>query len=185
MIIAFTGAGISKASGIPTFDEQGDLRNKLSRDFYYSNRSEYNRVVSAISSVCEKATPNDAHIALAEYKIPVITMNIDKLHNRAGTEHLLSIHGELPNIVLYGDPAPLYEIAHNWVFQLEKGDTFLIVGTSFYTNISEQLRINAKIQGAEIIVVNEDAEHKVREVLEDNKDRIETFEAFIAREKDI
>ena len=28
MIIAFTGAGIGKASGIPTFDEMGDLREK-------------------------------------------------------------------------------------------------------------------------------------------------------------
>lgn len=32
-IVAFTGAGISKASGVPTFEEMGDLRYKLSRDF--------------------------------------------------------------------------------------------------------------------------------------------------------
>ena len=30
-VVAFTGAGISKASGIPTFEEMGDLRDKLSR----------------------------------------------------------------------------------------------------------------------------------------------------------
>jgi len=33
-LVAFTGAGISKASGIPTFEEMGDIRDKLSRDYF-------------------------------------------------------------------------------------------------------------------------------------------------------
>ena len=39
--------------------------------------------------------PNDAHIALTEYNIPVITMNIDGLHQLAGTD-ALELHGGLP-----------------------------------------------------------------------------------------
>lgn len=183
MILAFTGAGISKASGIPTFDEQGDLRNKLDRYFSYTHPEEFQSVIQNMTDICNKAKPNDAHLALAEYRIPVITMNIDNLHHKAGSEEVLPIHGNLPHIVLYGDPAPLYEMAYNWVFQLEKGDIFLIIGTSFYTNISEQLMINATIQEAEVIIINEDAEHKVREILEQNKDKIETYESFISREK--
>ena len=45
MIIAFTGAGISKASGIPTFDEQGDLRTKLDRYFATHHRKEFNKIM--------------------------------------------------------------------------------------------------------------------------------------------
>ena len=36
-VVAFTGAGISKASGIPTFEEMGDLWDKLSRDYFQSH----------------------------------------------------------------------------------------------------------------------------------------------------
>ena len=39
-IIAFTGAGISKDSGIPTFEEQPGIREKLTRDFAYQNPEE-------------------------------------------------------------------------------------------------------------------------------------------------
>lgn len=185
LILAFTGAGISRASGIPTFEEQGDLRLKLSRQFFYTNRPEFNRVISQMQSVCKKAHPNDAHLALAEYNIPVITMNIDKLHKRAGTKHLINIHGELPNIVLYGDPAPLYEMAHNWVFQLRPGDIFLIIGVSFYTNISEQLRISAMGQGAHIEIINNNSEELVRTYLEANRDRMGSLNEFISREIEV
>ena len=41
------------------------------------------------------AKPNDAHKALAEYKIPIITMNIDGLHKLAGSD-ALELHGGLP-----------------------------------------------------------------------------------------
>lgn len=182
MILAFTGAGISKASGIPTFEDQGDLRTKLSRYFSYTNKSEYSKIISRLSAACEAAEPNDAHKALAEYRIPTITMNIDGLHQRAGASHLLPIHGTIPNIVLYGDPAPLYQEAHNWVFQLRHEDIFLIIGTSYYTNISEQLKTCAIVSGAKVVEINTDAEHKVRQFIAAHKSSITSFEEFISRE---
>ena len=45
MIIALTGAGISKASGIPTFEEQGDLRNYLSRDYANNYPKEFKKLM--------------------------------------------------------------------------------------------------------------------------------------------
>lgn len=185
MILAFTGAGISKASGIPTFDEQGDMRKKLDRYFSYTNPTEFQEIIKGMSDICNKAQPNDAHLALSEYDVPIITMNIDGLHHKAGSDEVLPIHGTLPHIVLYGDPAPLYEQAYNWVYQLRPGDTFLIVGTSFYTNISEQLRICAMSQGADIVIINNNAEKQVREYLENHTDRLESYEEFMAREPDI
>lgn len=182
MIIAFTGAGISKASGIDTFDEQPGIRDKLTRTFARIHPDEYNYTIQNMWDTCKKANPNDAHLALAEYNVPIITMNIDELHQRAGSENVLAIHGKFPNIVLYGDPAPNYSIAHDWVDRLIPGDIFLVVGTSYYTVISEQLRISALSRGAEIVEINADAEHEVRRFLESRGKNTESFEEFMSRE---
>ena len=182
MIIAFTGAGISKASGIPTFADQGDLRTKLDRIYSRQHPEEFNEIINNMYNTCKNANPNDAHKALAEYDIPVITMNVDNLHQRAGSKNVLAIHGNLPNVVLYGDPAPLYQSALDWIFRMQPGDTLLIVGVSFYTNISEQIRICAKAQGANIVLINRNAEEFVRGYLENHKDRMELFESFMNRE---
>lgn len=182
MIIAFTGAGISRASGIPTFGEQPGIRDYLSRDFARKHPDKYKEVINNMKSTCDQASPNDAHIALAQYDIPIITMNVDGLHQRAGSKHVLPIHGTLPNIVLYGDPAPLYQTAFDWVYHLQEGDFFLIVGTSYYTNISTQLKITAFGQGADVVEINEDAEHAVREFLSRAELGWETFEEFLGRE---
>lgn len=184
MILAFTGAGISKASGIPTFDEMGNIRDKLERTYANKHPEEYKEIINNFMEVCDKAIPNDAHYALAEYGVPVITMNIDGLHQAAGSKNVLAVHGELPNIVLYGDPAPKYQDAIYWVDLLKEGDIFLIIGTSFYTGISTGLKETAKYRKAKIVIINEDAEHKVREFLNENKHHIEKFTDFIKREED-
>ena len=183
MIIAFTGAGISKASGIPTFDEMGDLREKLERNFATRHKDEFNNIMAQLTAVCEQAEPNDAHMALAEYNIPVITMNIDSLHARAGSKNILEVHGSLRenNVVLYGDSAPLYTEALDWVDRLGNKDTILIIGTSFYTTFSSQLKRTAENNDVNIVVINADAEHEVRKYLEENQECIEDFESFIKR----
>ena len=120
-IIAFTGAGISKQSNIPTFMEAPEVRDKLFRSFAKTHHEEYNAVIRQLKENMRSAEPNDAHFALKEYNIPVITMNIDGLHAKAGTK-ALELHGGLPEDdemdiawslynkpVLYGDAAPNYE----------------------------------------------------------------------------
>lgn len=183
MIIAFTGAGISKASGIPTFDEMGNLREKLERTFATRHKDEFNSIMAQLSAICEQAEPNDAHIALAEYNIPVITMNIDSLHIRAGSKNVLEVHGSLRenNVVLYGDFAPVYTEALDWVDRLGNKDTILIIGTSFYTTFSSQVKQTAENNGVNIVIINADAEHEVRKYLEENQECIEDFESFIKR----
>lgn len=183
MIIAFTGAGISKASGIPTFDEQGDLRNKLDRYFANHHRKEFNKVMQQLIDTCSAAEPNDAHKALAEYNIPVITMNIDSLHTRAGSQNVVEVHGnaEKKNVVLYGDPAPKYVEALDIVDRMGINDILLIVGTSFYTSISSQIKNTADSNWTKVVIINDDAEHQVRKFLEENQDHIEDFEEFMKR----
>ena len=92
-LIAITGAGISKASGIPTFDEMGDLREKLSRDYFRAHPKDFYEIILDMKRNIDRAQPNAAHRALAEYRVPVITMNIDGLHTRAGSEGVLRSMG--------------------------------------------------------------------------------------------
>ena len=176
-IVAFTGAGISKQSNIPTFMERPDVREKLFRNYANNHHEEYNEVIKQLKANMNGAEPNDAHIALAEYDIPIITMNIDGLHKQAGSD-ALELHGGLPeedelsiawslfnNPVLYGDPAPNYQKAYEMVGALKKNDIFIVIGCSYHTAIACDLREVAKSRGAKIIEIQEDAAHNVRKVL--------------------
>lgn len=178
-IIAFTGAGISKQSNIPTFMEKPEVREKLFRSFANEHPEEYNEVIRQMKNNMRNAFPNDAHIALKEYNIPIITMNIDGLHSKAGSD-ALELHGGLPEDdemdiayslfnkpVLYGDPAPNYSKAYNIIYNLEPGDILLVIGCSFHTAIACDLRDIAKYQGARVIEIQEDAAKNVRKVLKE------------------
>ena len=162
-IIAFTGAGISKQSNIPTFMERPDIREKLFRDYANTHHEEYNEVIRQLKANMNGAKPNDAHYALAQYHIPVITMNIDGLHKLAGSD-ALEMHGGLPDDdemsiawSLYNKPV---------LYDLTPDDIFLVIGCSYHTAIAVDLREVAKSRGARIIEIQEDAAHNVRKVLE-------------------
>ena len=184
MIIALTGAGISAPSGIPTFQAQPGIRRKLTRPFANKHPEEHRKVIRQMTEACRKAEPNDAHYALAEYHIPVITMNVDELHQKAGSAFVLPIHGNLPDIVLYDDPAPLYPEAFEWVLQLGDYDTLLVIGTSYFTWIAAELKKLAERNGARVLEINEDAEHKVRAFLENNHTAKNSDRIFFARKKE-
>ena len=176
-LIFFTGAGISVESGIPTFQEQPGIRDKLSRHFVDDYPEEYRDTIRSMLDSCENVAPNAGHKAIAELNYPVITMNVDRLHTKAGSKNVIEIHGVLPTrdqleeyyfpltydgIVLYGDLAPKYEEAIRLVKNLEYDNSyFVVVGTSFYTGISEQLMKIAKQRKANIIVINDNASEKV------------------------
>lgn len=184
MILAFTGSGISKESGIPTFEDMGNLREKLSREYANNNPVEYQNALNILIEASKNATPNGAHNALAKYGIPVITMNIDGLHQKAGSKNVVCLHGDVsePNkIVLYGDPAPNYQMAYDLVDLLRCGDIFLVVGASRYTSISEHLRLIALSNGARVVEIQDNASTKVDALLSNNKQSIEDFETFLNR----
>ncbi len=179
MIVAFTGAGISKQSGVDTFQDQPGIREKLFRDYANSHPKEYNEVIKKLKDSMRNALPNDAHMALKEYRIPIITMNIDGLHEKAGSE-VLALHGTLPTDeeldhayllynkpVLYGDEAPNYMKAYQIVANLYPGDVLLVIGCSYHTAIACDLRDLARRRGARVIEINDDAANKTRKVLEE------------------
>lgn len=176
-VIFFTGAGISVDSGIPTFQEQPGIRDRLTRDFANEHPEEYRNTIRKMLDSCENASPNAAHMAIAEAGFPVITMNVDRLHTKAGSKNVIEVHGVLPTreeleeelfpltydgIVLYGDLAPKYDDAIKLVRALEYDNSyFVIVGTSFYTGISEQLYRIAKQRHTKIEVINDNASQRV------------------------
>lgn len=196
-IIAFTGAGISKASGVPTFQELGDIRDKLSRQYFKKHPHEFYKLILDMKKIIDKAAPNPAHIALAEYGIPVVTMNIDGLHKKAGSTHLIEIHGNLeyvfcPKCHVKFDYERVEESIYcsrcNEVLQpnvVLYGDSIpqyfdaieligsakelLVVGTSFYTSTASDLVGRAEIAGTKVAMINENAEYKVEEYLKSRR----------------
>lgn len=176
-VIFFTGAGISADSGIPTFQNQPGIRDRLTREFANEHPEEYRATIRQMVDACEHAMPNAAHLAIAEAGFPVITMNVDGLHTKAGSEHVIEVHGILPTremleeedfpltydgIVLYGDLAPKYEEAKRLVKSLEyENSYFVIVGTSFYTGISVTLYRIAQQRHATILIIDENASIRV------------------------
>ncbi|OMH26624.1 Sir2 family NAD+-dependent deacetylase [Motiliproteus sp. MSK22-1] len=111
-IVILTGAGVSAESGIRTFratdglwedhkiedvatPEAFDRNPRLVHSFYNERRKQ---LLSA------EVRPNPAHHALAKLekefpgKVLLITQNIDNLHERAGSNNLIHMHGELLNL---------------------------------------------------------------------------------------
>ena len=103
--VFFGGAGVSTESGIPDFRGNGGLYDteEESMEYYLSREClvrEPEKFFNFFRSnmVFDNAEPNDAHNALAKLerrgKIKaVITQNIDGLHQRAGSERVIELHG--------------------------------------------------------------------------------------------
>lgn len=102
--IVFTGAGISTESGIPDFRSPGGVwsRNKpvYYADFLRSHESrlEYWRQKAEAAVDFERAQPNLGHQVIARWEqqgrvSAVVTQNIDGLHQLAGSQHVLELHG--------------------------------------------------------------------------------------------
>ena len=97
-IVFFGGAGVSTESGIPDFRSVDGLYNQqydyppetiISHSFYKRNPEEFFRFYKD-RMIFPEAKPNAAHLALAELENQgklqaVITQNIDRLHQMAGS----------------------------------------------------------------------------------------------------
>lgn len=119
-LVVLTGAGISAESGLKTFRDSDGLwmgynvtdvatpgafkrDPSLVLDFYNQRR----RDVAA-------AKPNAAHIALAElekdFRVTIITQNIDDLHERGGSGNVLHLHGEIFKMRSVNNEHRIYDI---------------------------------------------------------------------------
>jgi NAD-dependent deacetylase len=127
--VALTGAGISTESGIPDFRSasgiwaQYDPMEVASIDGFLADPAKVWDFYAKRIDALQQAQPNDGHRALAELEErgvvrAVITQNVDRLHERAGTRELVEVHGSLRNanclacgnVVPFEDVVPLLPV---------------------------------------------------------------------------
>jgi NAD-dependent deacetylase len=105
--VILTGAGFSTASGIPDFRSEGT--GLWSRDeplevaslrMFRTHPERFFQWFRPLASQMYYAEPNAAHYALARLEQSsrlhaLITQNVDLLHERAGSKHIIELHGTL------------------------------------------------------------------------------------------
>lgn len=127
-IVVLTGAGMSAKSGLKTFRDADGLweghhvmevaspegfaaNPELVLDFYNQRRRQLLKV-----------KPNQAHLDLVtletNYKVTIITQNVDDLHERAGSTKIIHLHGELLKVRSVYDEFDVQE----WKTDLVLGD---------------------------------------------------------------
>ena len=101
-----TGAGISTESGIPDFRSAGgiwaqyDPMEYATIDAFRRDPEKVWDFYSKRLGVLTEAEPNAGHRAIAELERAglveaVITQNVDRLHERAGSRNVIEVHGSL------------------------------------------------------------------------------------------
>jgi NAD-dependent deacetylase len=105
-VTAFTGAGVSAESGVPTFRGSGGIWEKFrpeelaSMDAFLRNPDLIWQWYAHRRAVMAEVQPNPGHTALVRLErlfpgFAVITQNIDNLHRRAGSATVYELHGNI------------------------------------------------------------------------------------------
>lgn len=129
-LVVLSGSGISAESGLKTFREQGglwenyDVMQVASYDGWLANRELVLRFYNERRKQLKGAKPNKGHIGLVEleefFHVNIITQNVDNLHEKAGSNHILHLHGELTKVRSTGDEADVTDIGYK---EINLGDT--------------------------------------------------------------
>ncbi|QSQ17496.1 SIR2 family NAD-dependent protein deacylase [Myxococcus landrumensis] len=108
-IVVLTGAGISVASGLPTYRGPGGLWTRPEAEevpdaaMMARDPSRVWSLFGPLRRPLQAAKPNAAHVALAQWQarsspgrtFTLVTQNVDGLHTRAGSRDVVELHGSL------------------------------------------------------------------------------------------
>ena len=107
-IVVLSGAGVSAESGLQTFRDNGGLWDKYdpmevaSIEAWHANPALVLEFYNVRRAQLKDCRPNEAHRLIAaleqRFSVDVITQNVDNLHERAGSTHVLHLHGELSKV---------------------------------------------------------------------------------------
>lgn len=107
-LVILSGAGISAESGISTFRDAGGLWDKYpvmqvaSIEGYEADPKLVINFYNERRKQLLDVKPNQGHILCAElekyFDVTVVTQNVDNLHERAGSHHIIHLHGELTKV---------------------------------------------------------------------------------------
>jgi NAD-dependent deacetylase len=195
--VAFTGAGISVASGLPTFDitwKGIPIRDLLTAYYFQQDPEGFYEMFREVEQ-WKDVSPNPAHLALAVAQIPVITQNVDGLHQKAGSRQVYELHGHLREMICLGcgNITPWQDLnlgipycecgrilkprvvlfgddLMNWdeaELEIRKADLVLVIGCSLQIAPACYLPEMAQANGADIITVNEKAEEEVPRLIKE------------------
>lgn len=113
-IVLLTGAGMSAESGISTFRdnnglwEQYKVEDVASIEGWYRNPELMTRFYNERRMQLPTVQPCLGHRLVAQledkYQVTVVTQNVDNLHERAGSHHVIHLHGELMKVTSSNDP---------------------------------------------------------------------------------
>lgn len=109
-VVVLTGAGISTPSGIPDFRSEGtglwsrdEPLEFASLSTFRTHPERFFNWFRPLAGKIYNARPNPAHIALSELEgagmtQTIITQNIDMLHQKAGSKHVIEMHGTMKTL---------------------------------------------------------------------------------------
>ncbi len=124
-IVFFTGAGLSAASGVPTYRGAGGIWQQYDYASYACQRAfdadpdkvwDFHDLRRTTVAACD---PNEAHaiitrVQAAHPRVSIVTQNIDGLQQRAGATQVIELHGNLwrvrcdcPESPVLNDEAPI------------------------------------------------------------------------------
>ena len=119
-LVISTGAGKSAESGINTFRDAGgmwekyDVMEVASHEGFLRNPALIHEFYNARRRELVNARPNAGHLGLVdlekEFDVYIITQNVDDLHERAGSKHVLHLHGELNKVRALDDETKVWTL---------------------------------------------------------------------------
>ena len=113
-IVFLTGAGMSVESGFKTFRgsdglwENYPVEQVASHEGWEANPTLVTNFYNMLRKKLYAAQPNDGHQLIKtleeHYDVSVVTQNVDNLHEKAGSRHVIHLHGELSKVCSSRDP---------------------------------------------------------------------------------
>ncbi len=191
-IAVLTGAGVSAESGVATFRDPDGLwarfspRELASMDGFLANPERVREWYDYRRQIIASVEPNDGHRALAALErrrgssVTIVTQNVDRLHQRAGSVNVLEVHGNIienrcndcgricltdditcthcggmmrPNVVWFGEELPR-DVFARAEQACRECDVMLVVGTSAEVYPAAGLPATAANYGAVVVEIN-------------------------------
>lgn len=148
-IVVFTGAGISKESGVDTFRDAVDgiwenhkIEEVCTFDGWRKDREKVLNFYNDRRKQMPTVEPNDAHKALVKledhFNVTIVTQNVDDLHERGGSSNIIHLHGELTKArgSLYNHkPSPFDEVYDIGYSDINIGDKCKVSGSQLRPHI--------------------------------------------------
>jgi NAD-dependent deacetylase len=126
-LVVLSGAGMSQESGLRTFRDMGglweeyDVTEVATPEAWQRNPELVMRFYNERRKQLLACEPNAGHRGLAglekDFAVYIITQNVDDLHERAGSSHVLHLHGELKKARSSVDENLIYDI-DGWELKL-------------------------------------------------------------------